>query len=294
MFKNIHFYKIGPGFTFDLGAAQSAFAPLEYTECGVSQEQSIGWIPPRGDGNGALIESCGKHWIAKLMIEKKMLPASVIADEVRKRTAELEAKTGRKPGKKETKEITDDVRLQLLAKAFTKKCASLVWLNKDAEMLVIESSTQTKADEIVTQLVKTLEGLQITAIQTQQAPEAAMSLWLVSQEMPPKFTADRDCTLKSHDEFKASIRYEHHALDIVEIQEHIRAGKRPIQLAMTWDSRVSFVLTSGGNLKKLEFLSATLTEQFVDDFDGNFTIATAEISQLISALIETLGGAMAA
>jgi recombination associated protein RdgC len=290
MFKNIQFFKVNPTWNFDILSAEEALNSARFVECGLSQEESFGWIEPRGESNGLLIESVGYQWIAKIMFESKILPGSVVKEAVDKRAIQIEAQTGRKPGKKEKKEIKENVRNELLAKAFTKKSSALVWIDPATRFLVIEASSQSRADEIITALVKSLEGFGATTIQTQQSAVVSMSQWLDSQEAPEGFTADRDCTLKSSDESKASVRYAKHPLDIDEIRTHIANGKLPTQLAMTWDRRVSFVLTDTGSVKKIEFLDVTMDGKVDSGFDADVVIATGELSKMIPAIIESLGG----
>ena len=54
------------------------------------------------------------------------------------------------------------------------------------------------------------------------------------------------------------MRYARHTLDIDEVAEHIQQGKLPTQLAMTWNGRVSFVLTEALALKKIKLLDVVL------------------------------------
>ena len=119
-----------------------------------------------------------------------------------------------------------------------------------------------------------------------------MSHWLKEQEPPVGFTVDRECELKSADEEKAVVRYARHPLDIEEVQAHIAAGKLPTKLALTWDDRVSFMLTEGLQLKKVSFLDTVFEDKAADDggFDTDVAIATGELSKLIPDLIEALGG----
>ncbi|MEG0678203.1 MAG: recombination-associated protein RdgC, partial [Comamonas sp.] len=73
---------------------------------------------------------------------------------------------------------------------------------------------------------------------------------------------------------------------------HIEHGKLPTKLAMTWDDRVSFVLTEGLQIKSIALLDAVMDGNSQDDsgFDTDVTIATGELSRLIPDLIEALGG----
>ena len=56
------------------------------------------------------------------------------------------------------------------------------------------------------------------------------------------------------DEAKAVVRYARHPLDIEEVQAHIAAGKLPTKLALTWESRISFLLTDKLEIKRIRAL----------------------------------------
>jgi len=221
-----------------------------------------------------------------------MLPATVLARKVKEKAAQIEQQTGRKPGKKETKELKEEAKLDLLPMAFTKQGGTWVWIDPQAHLLVLDTGAQGRADEVVSLLVEHLPGLSLALLDTQTSPQAAMALWLKEQEPPAGFSIDRECELKAPDETKAVVRYARHPLDIEEVQGHIEAGKLPTKLAMSWDDRVSFVLTEGLQLKKVAFLDTVFEGQAQDDggFDADVAIATGELSQLIPDLIAALGG----
>ena len=290
MFKNIQFFKINASWNQNLEIAERNFNGNRFVECGISQEESIGWTEPRGEKNGLLIEAIGGQWIGKLMFGSKILPSTVIKENVAKIVAKIEESTGRKLGKKEKKEITEDVRNDLVAKAFTKKSASFIWIDPVKNMLVIDTSSQSRADQIVTALVKSIESFVVTPIQTQTSSAVSMSHWLTTQDPPVGFTADQDCILKSVDATKASVKYAKHPLDIEEIRAHIANGKSPTQLAMTWDSRVSFVLTDLGLVKKISFLKTALQSKDESSFDADVILVTGELSNMIPAIVDALGG----
>ncbi|RQO83529.1 recombination-associated protein RdgC [Acidovorax sp. FJL06] len=292
MFKSLIVYRIAQGWVPDLQAAEEALAKAPFMECGATQEKSIGWVPPRGEAHGALVESIGGQWIARLMEETKAIPASVLARKVKEKADRIEQETGRKPGKKETRELKDEAKLDLLPMAFTKQASMWVWIDPAARLLVLDTGSQGRADEVVTLLVEALPGLSVSLINTQTSPQAAMAHWLKEQEPPVGFTVDRECELKSASEEKAVVKYARHPLDLEEVQAHIDAGKLPTKLAMTWDDRVSFLLTEGLQVRKLQFLDTVFEGQKADagGFDTDVAIATGELVKLIPDLIEALGG----
>ena len=294
MFKNLILYRITPGFRpneyFEDNLAANGFIP-----CQSSQEKSIGWIAPR-DEHGPLLELVADQALLKLKIETKVVPSSVIDAKFKEVAKRQEEVTGRKPGKKESRELKDDIKLQLLPTAFPKEAVVLVWMDLKNNLLAIDTASQSRADEVVSLLIKSAEGLALGLLHTQQSPSAAMTEWLITQEPPAGFTVDRECELKACDESKATIKYGNHPLDIDEVKANVEAGKLPTKLALTWDSRVSFVLTEGLQLKKLAFLDVVFKTIDVgmtlenDSFDADLAIATGELRKLIPDLIEALGG----
>lgn len=292
MFKNAILYSIFGLDDIGIDVIEASLSKAQFAPCGPTQERSVGWVPPRGEANGALLESVGGQWIAKFFTEVKSVPGSVIARKVDEKVARIEQETGRKPGKKERRELKEEAKLDLLPHAFTKQAATLVWVDRENHTLLVDASTQSRADDVVSALVEAIPGISLSLLHTQTSPQAAMANWLVEQEPPVNFSIDRECELKACDESKAVVKYGHHPLDIEEIQQHIRLGKLPTKLALTWDDRVSFVLTEGLRLKKLSFLDTVLDDVSQQDsgFDADVAIATGELSRLIPDLVAALGG----
>lgn len=295
MFKNAIMYRIAPDWSSTAEEVEARLQDNHFVECGASQEKSLGWLEPRGEANGPLLEVVAGQWILKLMTETRALPASVVNRKAQERVAQIEASTGRKPGKKETRDLKDDIRLELLPMAFTKQSSTLVWIDREAQLLVMDAGSQARADELVTLLVQNLPGLALSLINTRVSPSAAMADWLVTQEAPQGFSVDRECELKAADESKAVVRYARHRLDTEEVKQHIEGGKMPTRLALTWNDRVSFVLTEGFQLKKMAFLDVVFegaSSGKDDGFDADVAISTGELQKVLPDLLLALGGEM--
>lgn len=291
MFKNMIVYRVAAQWQGALEQMEEALQKTPFTPCGATQEKSSGWVAPRGEEHGLLAESVGGQWIFRYMSESKMLPVSVLNRKVAEKAEAIEKQFGRKPGKKEKQELKDEAKLDLLPMAFTKQGAMWVWLDPQAKLLVLDTSAQGKADEVVTLLVESLQGFGVALLDTQTSAQTAMAHWLLSQEPPVGFTVDRECELKAADESKAVVRYARHPLDIDEVKQHVEQGKLPTKLAMTWDDRVSFVLSDALQVKKIAFLDSVLDEAGEEGgFDTDVAIATGELSRLIPDLVEALGG----
>ncbi len=296
MFKNLTVYRVGPEWSTTLEQIEDGLAAGRFAECGATQAQSAGWVAPRGTEHAPLVESVSGQWLMSLMIERKALPSAVVKRRTDELVQQVEHSSGRKPGKKETKELKEQATLELLPMAFTKRATLRVWIDERARLLMVDASSTTRAGEVVTQLIKALPGLTLTMLQTTESAAVAMSQWLLSGEPPAAFTVDRECELKSADEMKSVVRYARHPLDIDEVRQHIASGKQPTRLALTWQSRVSFVLSETGQIKKIDFLDVVFENHRADSrddsFDADAAIATGELAKLIPDLIDALGGEM--
>ena len=170
------------------------------------------------------------------------------------------------------------------------------WIDLERSLVVIGAGSSKKADRIVTLLTELLAGgIRLDLVQTQLSASTAMAEWLSTQEAPAGFTIDRECELKQPDSEKSLVRYARHTLDIDEVGEHIKQGKLPTQLALTWDSRVSFVLTENFAIKKIKLLDVVLEGKEAagkgdNDFDADVALATGELGKLLPELVEALGG----
>lgn len=294
MFKNLIVYRLGPDGPANMSQIQDALERDRFVECGLTQPLSVGWVEPRGVAHGPLIEVIDGQWLMMLQIEQRILPGAVVRRKAEELAAKIEQATGRKPGKKQMRDLKDQATLDLLPLSFTKQASVKLWIAPAQRLLMIDAGSAARADLALTALTKSLAGVSAQGIQTALSATTAMTEWLSSQEPPSGFTIDRDCELKAADGERAVVRYARHALDIEEIRGHLQAGKQPTRLALTWNGRVSFTLTEHLQIKKLAFLDGVFEGRRAgrDDeaFDADAAIATGELAPLIGDLIDALGG----
>jgi recombination associated protein RdgC len=298
MFKSALIYRIGPWAKPELADLEQRLAAARFVACGASQPESVGWVPPRGDKHAALAESVGGHWILDLCTETKPVPSSVVKTELEARLDKIEQDTGRRPKGKAAKEMKEQILHELLPRAFPKRSRTPIWIDARNGFVLVGATGSKKADAIVTRLVELLGGqVPLQLLQTEMSPARAMALWLTEQDAPAGFTIDRECELKQPDSEKAAVRYTRHTLEIEQVAEHIKEGKLPTQLALTYEGRVSFVLTEAGALKKIKLLDVVLEAaeksaggKDEGGFDADVALTTGELGQMLPALIGALGG----
>lgn len=295
LFKNIVVYRIGADWTPPpLDRLEAELQRLAFLPCGPTQERSAGWVPPRGKDNGAMVESVGGQWIVQLAVERKAVPGGAVRAELEARCKALEAERGRKPGRKEKAEIKQEIVQSFLPRAFSKRSAHCLWLDAGQRTLVIAASSMKAAEPTVKQIVDVMADighvLPLAPLSTQLAPATAMAEWLTEKTPPAGFTIDRDLELKKPGEDRSVVRYARHSLELDEIGQHIQEGKLPTQLALTWNDKVSFVLTEQLGIRKIDIRGVKDLPKGEDGFDADAAIATGELSGLLPQLVESLGG----
>ncbi len=296
-FKNLQIYRLTAPWTMSAEQLEASLAPQAFAPCGNLDMQSQGWVAPRPQGNGGpLVHVVNRQLLLQLDTEKKLLPSSVINQVSKARAAEMEEQQGFKPGRKQMKEIKEQVTDELLPRAFSIRRSTRVWIDPVNGWLVVDAAGAAKADEVFKLLLKSLETLPFAALRTEQSPLTAMTDWLAADEAPGGFTVDQDTELRASGEGKATVRYVRHTLEAEDVRRHIAAGKQCTRLALTWSDRISFVLTEALAVKRVAPLdvlkeNADSTLQNEDErFDGDFALMSGELAKLIADLVQALGG----
>ena len=289
MFRTAIAYHLPSGWPWDAAGTAELLSRRTFQPCSPSQTESSGFVPPRDQAE--LCHEVHGRYLVCFQVEEKLLPSAVIQEHVDIRVAAIEAKQGYKPGRREVREIKDAVTRELLEMAFTLKRQTFAWVCRQRGLLIVAANSANKADELMEALVAALENVPACLVQTQLTPQSAMTSWLAADEAPEHFTIDTDCKLVSSTANKAAVSYTRHSLDAEEIRRHITAGKRAEHLGLTFRDRMSFILGSGFELKRIVMLDVlTETQQPADNeiehFDAQFLLEASEIEQAYLALID--------
>jgi len=291
-FSNLILYRLPSPWQVDIAHLEAQLSNRRFMSCGSQDAESRGWVAPVADG--PLVHGVGGQWLICLCIEQRLLPTSVVRQATEDRAAALESAQGFKPGRRQMKDMKEEVIRELMPHAFTTRRKVFAWIDPKSGCFGIDVASTNRAEDVLEALRQSLDAFPLTLLRTESSPVSAMADWLAGGEAPAGFTIDMDCELRSVTEDRAAVRYTHHALDGEEVRTHLTEGKRPTRLALTFDERISFVLTEKGEMKRLQFLDVVREQAEGDDaaelFDAQFALMTGELGRLIPAVIEALGG----
>jgi len=293
-FKNLVVYRLGAGWSRKAETFEAKLSAQPLQKCGGFEMESCGWVPPRDDG--LYLYQQNRHWLLALGFEQKLLPGSIIRDAAEEQIAAMEKMLGHPIGRRQKRDIKDKVTAELLPRALSRRRKTLAWIDVSNGWLAIDAAGDPKAEQFMETLRKTEDDLPAVRLDTQSSPSVAMRKWLNAGDVDGPFTIDQDLELRAPDHTKATVRYARHSLEGKDIRDHLAAGKEPVRLGLTWNDKVSFVLTEQLHVKRLSFLNIIEreTSEEMDNeeerFEIDFALMTGELSKMLGDLVKALGG----
>lgn len=178
-FKNLILYRLK---TWNINAEvlEERLARLALQPCAGLDMQSRGWVSPKGD-NSPLVHTYGQQLLISLGVEKKLLPSTVINQFAKAKAADIEEQQGYKPGRKQMKEIKEQVTDELLPRAFAIRRKTYAWIDPIGGWMVADAASSGKADEILEMLHKAVDGIAFGPAMAKISPVAAMTGWQIGR-----------------------------------------------------------------------------------------------------------------
>lgn len=293
-FKNLCLLRLPAGFDLSAADLESRLEARPLTPCGHFDMLTRGWVPV--GPTARFLHTIGAHQIIALGVEQKLLPATVIRQVAADRAVELAAQQGYPVGRKQLRELKLRVTEELRARALVKRRITHAWLDRENGWLIVDAAGMARAEELVETLRETLGSFAATLPDTTRSPRVAMGAWLTTGEVGAHIGIDDDLELQAADGSRATIRHARHAFDRTQVRQHLAGGFVPTRLGLTWNGRISFVLTDKLQVKRVEFLEMQAAREDAKDvdpqeqFDIDFAVMSGELSKLLGDLLAALGG----
>jgi recombination associated protein RdgC len=304
-FKNLVVYRLPVDWSLSAAELETKLSSRVLRECGSLEMFNRGWMAPAGAvaDDQRLVQTANQQLLISLGSNQKLLPGSIIKQETQERAKALEQEQGFPVGRRQLREVRDRVTTELRARALTRRKSMRAWIDPINKWFVVESASIPRAEELVETLRDTLGSFAVVPLETEQSPQAAMGTWLQHGDAPGRFVIDQDLELQAVDKTKATIRYVRHPLEVKEIKTHLSSGKYVTRLGLTWNDRISFVLTDKLQIKRVDFLEMAEDKESAEEggaeisadekFTTDFLLMSGELSQLLKEVFEVLGGANA-
>lgn len=239
-------------------------------------------------------------WKMQFSKEERILPNSVVNNQLTERIAKIEENELRKVGKKEKRELKETVYLELVPQAFTKVSNLEIIYNSQNNYLLINQSSKTKVEQFLTKFREAMGGLGMSFLDTTLSVTTLMSNWIKQGYADGNFILDNFCELKSTTDTNSIVKFSRHNLLSKEIIEIANNNRFVSQLGLIWDDKVKFILNSDFSLKQICLLDIESMERDnelqEDEQDeqlitsANQLLITDILTKIYAELIKHAGG----
>ena len=296
-FKNIRAYRLTTPFNLSAEQLGEALTRRAFKPCAKSQALSLGWVAPMGEESSELAHAAGGRILLKLKREEKLLPASVVREQLEDKIAGIEAEQARKVYRKERLSLKDEIIQDCLPRTFSRSSAIHAYVDSRANWIFVDTASGARAEELLNLLRECIGSFPVLLPQVNTAPTAAMTGWLAHRNLPDDFTLGEDCELREPGEDGGVVRCRGVDLLSEEVETHLNAGKQVARLSLLWDERLSLVLAEDLCLRRLRFSDELMKEN--EDIpeadnaarlDADFALMSDAVTSLQERILALFGG----
>ncbi len=295
-FKNLQIYQLAEDLYLTPESLHQAMQSHAFQPCQGLDTHRSGWAPVLGKHGDQLVHAVQGCLMVCMRREERLLPAAVVREAVDEKVDEIEQAESRTVGRKEKRELKDEIIVDLLPRAFTRSQRIFGYIDTRNRRMIIDSSTPARAEDVLTLLRETLGSFRATPLTVAQAPSSVMTDW-VSQGAPAVIEIGDECEMKEAAEKGGVIRMRGFDLGSAEVQQHLNNGRIISKLGIEWNQRLTCVLVDDLSIKRLKFLDIVLEEagdSSADDavarFDADFALMSIELENFLQSLLADFGG----
>ncbi|WP_394128779.1 recombination-associated protein RdgC [Shewanella maritima] len=295
-FKNLTLYRFNKPFTTDTESLESALSDFTFSPCTSQDVSKFGFSYALGKQGQALVHSAENRHLISVTKEEKILPSQVIKEALDEKVAEIEAAESRKVTKKEKDTIKDEITMTLLPRAFSRRSQTRALIMPELDMILVDSSSAAKAEELLALLRKALGSLPVIPVHFTTPIENTMTQWLKDGQAPQPFEMQDEAELKSESDEGGIVKFKQQVLQEDEVLAHIETGKQVHKLALHFGQSIACVLQSDASVKRIKFseeFRANNDEVGTEDplarLDADFALMGSELIALINGLKDVLG-----
>ncbi len=300
-FKNAIAYRLTQAINFNVSELEQALATKLHREPASQELTTYGFVPAFAPHGTALVETAnapaGEYLLIKALKTERILPGSVIADELKKKVAEIEAEQLRKVYKKERDQLKDDIIQAFLPRAFTRSKATYALIMPAEGLLIVDTSSPASAEDLLSTLREVMGSLPVRPVVSKIAPTATLTDWVKTKKAADQFTVLDECEMRETHEGGGSVKLKNEDLSSDEALLHISTGKIVTKLSIAYEDKLSFVLDDKMIIKRLRFEDLLQDQAEADGGDdahgqlvASLMIMAGTLTKFIPDLLVALGG----
>lgn len=295
-FRNLQIYRLADTFTSTAEDLHKALSKQAFSPCRGLDTHRIGWVPPLGRHSEQLVHATNGKFMMCMRREDRILPSAVVREAIQDKVDEISIQHNRDVGRKEKNEIKEEIIVDMLPRAFTKSTLIYAYIDPKNDWIIIDHATANRAEEVLGLLRDSLGSIKAKPLSVNHAPTDIMTDWVLNHA-PSDIVICDECELKEPVDKGGVIRMRGVDLGSQEVQQHLKSGRYVSRLSMEWQERIGFVLSEDLTIKRVRFQDLVMeeasdidTENEAMRFDADFALMSMELTRLIPALCNHLGG----
>lgn len=137
---------------------------LPFRDLAPTDPYGVGFVPPTDSDSLVVLTTDPSIAVFAMRYDEKILPAAVIRAEAEKTAANIYETEGRRVGRKELRDIRENLVPTLLAKSHTKTTILRCYYNYEARLLIVPTASKKMADTFTGLLLRAVESIKATTI----------------------------------------------------------------------------------------------------------------------------------
>lgn len=293
MFRNLRLYRLHSPWPDSEAALSAQLEQAAFQPCGPYSERSSGWEAPAGEGVELLCRRVAGADLLRLRSQVRLLPAAAVNEALEERVAEFTKRVQRAPGRREKRQLKDEVHAELMPRALVKSERVKGFCLIAEELIAIDTASEAQAERFLDKLRAALGSLKVTPLKFRQ-PFAQLINRVFLGDGPPVFRPGRECRMQDPAAGAAVVSFQDIDLTDDDVQRHVRNGLKLTRLGLVFDELLTCVIDQDGVVRKLRLQGMDEAEDSEEDplarLDAEFALLTGATRRLIEALKKALGG----
>ncbi len=280
IFKNAKIYTLTQPLTITSEILEHFLGKYEFRHCGAQDLATMGFARCIG---GLFAHVAQGMFTIRIQKEEKLLPSSVINQELEEMVERIEMETGAPVGKKAKADIKQEIITKLLPQAFTNRKSTYGTIIPESNLVIVHASSDSQAEAWLAMVRKAIGSLPVVPF-ARRSIQSELTHW-VTDTTPDTINLLEEAELKATDDTGGLVRVKNQALDTDEVINHLDAGKLVQKVAFEYDEAFSAILCEDGSIKRIKLADRVLEEN--DDIPSDQAEARfdADVYLYVSTLL---------
>ena len=292
MFRNLRFYRVEGAWPESEEALSESLETAGFEPCGPFTERSSGFAPIAPDSSDALARRVNGADLFRLRSQSRVLPHSVINEELELRTEEFRERTGEAPRGRNKRRLKAEVRDELLPKAMLRSDRIWGYFDPGEQLLAVDAAQEAAAERFLRRLQAANDRLQFRPLAFKR-PFADLLNAIFLGGAPQQFAVGRECRMQDAVEKGSVVRWTNFDLSDRSIRDHVANGMRLTHLGIVYDNVLNCVVDENGVFTKVKFLGmdddGDQPDHPLSRLDAEFVLLTGTMRHLLGDVEKLLG-----